>query len=85
MAEASEGLDIFNLDETSAEEINANLIKVWSWRGPLYEMYANSLMLDYAPDFAKLHRWGSDYFGRPSGRRPTPSMPGISGSSSVLV
>src|SRR4051812_13332083 len=29
-------------------------------------MYANSLMLDYAPDFAKLHRWGSDLFGRPS-------------------
>ena len=26
---------------------------------------ANSLMLDYAPDFAKLHRWGSDFFGRP--------------------
>jgi hypothetical protein len=64
--EKSEGLDLFNLDETSREEIDANLIKVWSWRGPLYEMYANSLMLDYAPDFAKLHRWGSDYFGRPS-------------------
>jgi hypothetical protein len=23
-------------------------------------------MLDFAPDFAKLHRWGSDLFGRPS-------------------
>jgi hypothetical protein len=23
-------------------------------------------MLDFAPDFAKLHRWGSDFFGRPS-------------------
>jgi hypothetical protein len=63
--EASEGLDLTNLDQISEEEINANLIKVWSWRGPLYEMYANSLMLDYAPDFAKLHRWGSDFFGRP--------------------
>jgi hypothetical protein len=63
--DASEGLDLTNLDHTSTEEVNENLIKVWSWRGPLYEMYANSLMLDYAPDFAKLHRWGSDFFGRP--------------------
>jgi hypothetical protein len=66
MVGASEGLDLSNLEETTQEEINANLIRVWSWRGPLYEMYANSLMLDYAPDFAKLHRWGSDLFGRPS-------------------
>jgi hypothetical protein len=41
-------------------------MRVWSWRGPLYELYANSLMLDYNPAFAKLHRWGSDFFGRPS-------------------
>ncbi|HUZ21157.1 MAG TPA: hypothetical protein VMU75_11370 [Acidimicrobiales bacterium] len=66
MVGPSEGLDLTNLAETSEDEINANLIKVWSWRGPLYELYANSLMLDYAPDFAKLHRWGSDFFGRPS-------------------
>ncbi len=66
MVGVSEGLDLSNLSETTADEINANLIRVWSWRGPLYELYANSLMLDYAPDFAKLHRWGSDLFGRPS-------------------
>ena len=66
MAELSEGLDLSNLDQTTPDEVNANLIRVWSWRGPLYEMYANSLMLDYAPDFAKLHRWGSNLFGRPS-------------------
>jgi hypothetical protein len=66
MVGASEGLDLSNLNETTQDEINANLIRVWSWRGPLYEMYANSLMLDYAPDFAKLHRWGSDLFGRPN-------------------
>jgi hypothetical protein len=64
--DASEGLDLSNIDEISPQEINENLVNVWSWRGPLYEMYANSLMLDYAPDFAKLHRWGSDFFGRPS-------------------
>ena len=62
----SEGLDLSKLDEISPEEVNAHLARVWSWRGPLYEMYANSLMLDYAPDFAKLHRWGSNLFGRPS-------------------
>ena len=65
MVGISEGLDLSNLNQTTPEEINANLISVWGWRGPLYEMYANSLMLDYAPDFAKLHRWGSDMFGRP--------------------
>jgi len=65
VAELSEGLDLSNLDETSEEEIRTNLMHVWSWRGPLYEMQANSLMLDYAPDFAKLHRWASDLFGRP--------------------
>ena len=64
--ENSEGLNLFDLSETSKDEIDANLAKVWSWRGPLYEMYANSLMLDYAPEFAQLHRWGSDFFGRPS-------------------
>jgi hypothetical protein len=62
----SEGLDLSNFDETTPEEVNQNLIGVWQHRQPLYELYANSLMLDYAPDFAKLHRWGSDFFGRPS-------------------
>ena len=62
----SEGLDLSNLYETNQDEVDAHLTKVWSWRGPLYEMYANSLMLDYAPAFAKLHRWGSDFFGRPA-------------------
>lgn len=66
MPEISEGLDLTDLDRTTPEEVNQNLARVWSWRGPMYEMYANSLMLDYAPDFAKLHRWGSDFFGRPS-------------------
>lgn len=64
--EASEGLDLSRLDETSSDEKNRNLVSVWGWRGPLYELYANSLMLDYAPDFAKLNRWGSDFFGRPN-------------------
>jgi hypothetical protein len=64
--EIREGLDLSNIAETTREEVEANLSTVWRWRGPLYELYANSLMLDYAPDFAKLHRWGSDLYGRPS-------------------
>jgi hypothetical protein len=62
---ASEGLDLTKLADMTPQEVDANLAKVWSWRGALYEMYANSLMLDYAPEFSKLHRWGSDFFGRP--------------------
>lgn len=62
---AVEGLDLSNLREMTQQEKDANLAKVWSWRGNLYEMYANSLMLDYAPELSKLHRWGSDFFGRP--------------------
>ena len=65
MSDVSEGLDLSDFGALSEEEINANLMHVWSWRGPLYELYANSLMLDYAPAFAKLHRLGSDLFGRP--------------------
>jgi hypothetical protein len=60
-----EGLDLSKIGEITPEEVDANLASVWHWRGPLYEMYANSLMLDYAPDFAKLHRWASDMYGRP--------------------
>jgi hypothetical protein len=59
-----QGLDLTNLDETTQDEINAHLIESWRARQPLYNLYANSLMIDYAPDFAKLHRWGSDFFGR---------------------
>jgi len=67
MARNSEGLDLTNIGDMTPEEIDANLASVWngSGRGPLYELYATSLMLDHAPAFAKLHRWGSDLFGRP--------------------
>jgi hypothetical protein len=65
VARSSEGLDLNNIKEMTSEEVDANLASVWSGRGPLYELYATSLMLDHAPEFAKLHRWGSDLFGRP--------------------
>jgi hypothetical protein len=66
LPEISEGLDLGDLDAMTPGEAEANLLYVWSWRGPMYEMGANSLMLDYAsPRFAKAHRWGSDFYGRP--------------------
>jgi hypothetical protein len=61
----SEGLNLADLAHTSQEERDAALMHVWSWRGPLYELGATSLMLDYAPEFAKLNRAASDLFGRP--------------------
>jgi len=63
--EVSEGLDLSKIDSITQQEIDQNLVNVWRRRQPLYEVQANSLMLDYAPVFAKLHRWGSDLFGRP--------------------
>jgi hypothetical protein len=66
MTTPGEGLDLSDFVELSDEEKNSNLMHVWSWRGPLYELSANSLMMDYAPPaFSKLHRAGSDLFGRP--------------------
>ncbi len=66
MTKISEGLDLDNLEQMTSGELEHNLLHVWDWRGSLYEMGANSLMLDYMPpQFAKAHRWGSDFFGRP--------------------
>lgn len=69
MSIKSEGLDLNDLDYTSPDEIDDALQHVWSWRGPLYEMYATSLQLDHAPAFGKISRWASDIFGRPAGER----------------
>jgi hypothetical protein len=57
-----QGLNLANLDETTQEEIDAYLTTRWKGRGPLYDQYAMSLMLDYAPDFAKLHWLGAEVF-----------------------
>ncbi|BCB76592.1 hypothetical protein GCM10022251_22300 [Phytohabitans flavus] len=69
MTELSEGLDLSAIDSISPEEVQQNLAHIWSWRGPLYETYAMSLYIDYAPDFGKLSRWSGDVFGRRSGSR----------------
>ena len=65
----SEGLNLDDVEETTQDEIDSNLAHIWSWRGPMYETYAMSLYLDYAPDFGKLSRWSGDVFGRVSGPR----------------
>ncbi len=64
-----QGLNLSQIDETTQDEINAYLTTRWRGRGPLYDQYAMSLMLDYAPDFAKLHWWGAEVF------RSLPSAP----------
>ena len=66
-----QGLDLANLDETTQDEIDAYLTTRWRGRGPLYDQYAMSLMLDYAPDFAKLH------WPRPSASAPCPPTPNV--------
>jgi hypothetical protein len=65
-------LDLSVLDKTTPEEVEAHLATLWSshlaggtGRGPLYEMYATSLMFDYAPEFAKLNRWSLDVLQLP--------------------
>jgi hypothetical protein len=58
----SQGLNLSNIDETTPEEIDAHLTTRWKGRGPLYDMYATSLMADYAPDFLKLHWWAAEIF-----------------------
>jgi hypothetical protein len=57
-----QGLDLTNIEHTSQQEIDAYLTSRWKGRGPLYDQYAMSLMLDYAPDFAKPHWWAAEAF-----------------------
>jgi len=54
------GLDLADLDETTPGEIDAHLVNCWEIRGPIYDMYASSLMLDYGgPAFIKHHTMAS--------------------------
>jgi hypothetical protein len=66
MVSTSSGLELGNLDEITPEEVNARLTYLWRFRQPLYNVYSESLMLDYAPDFWKRSRWGFSLFGQPS-------------------
>src|SRR3981081_797536 len=66
-----QGLDLSNIEATTPGEISAYLSTRGRGRGPLYDPYAMSLMLDYAPDFAKLHWWAAEVF------RTLPSAPDV--------
>jgi hypothetical protein len=50
------GLNLDNIDETSQEEIEAELVRTLRPRQTLYETSSYMVMLDYRPDFATLHR-----------------------------
>jgi hypothetical protein len=73
----SAGLNLANLNETTQEEIDAYLTTRWYGRGPLYDQYATSLMLDYAPDFMKMHRWLADQSRLLPPRTPDPALVGV--------
>jgi hypothetical protein len=53
------GLNLANVAETSPQELADHLSARWATRGPLYDMYATSLLADYDPEFLKLHQWGN--------------------------
>ncbi|MCL2394389.1 MAG: hypothetical protein FWC87_06830 [Acidimicrobiaceae bacterium] len=66
-----EGFDYNELDTLTEEEVNAELARAWTSRGPLYQVFSNALMLDYGgPSFAKRHSWASGTFGTPRGQEP---------------
>jgi hypothetical protein len=72
----SAGLNLANLNETTQDEIDTYLTTRWLGRGPLYDQYATSLMLDYRPDFMKLHRWMADQSRLLPPREPDPTLVG---------
>jgi hypothetical protein len=82
MTHLDDGLNMDNLEETTQEEIDAHLIRLWRNRGPLYAMSSISVMLDNRPDFAKLHRRGASIFGRPN---PTNELVGGLGNLHTYI
>lgn len=61
------GLNLDNIDETSQEEIEAELVRTLRPRQTLYETSSYMVMLDYRPDFAKLHRRAARAMARTPG------------------
>lgn len=56
-------MDTTNLEVTTREEINAELLRLLDNRQALYDVSSELIMLDYRPEFAKLHRRGSRALG----------------------
>jgi hypothetical protein len=67
-----EGFNLYNFEELTEAEKNAELMRWWGSRGPLYQMYSHALQLDYGGTAgAKLHQWASGTTGIPRGQKPT--------------
>jgi len=60
-------MNLDNLDVTTPDEIDAEILRVMGNRGALYDVSSELIMLDNRPDFLKLHRRGSRAVGRPTG------------------
>ena len=58
-------IDMTKLDTVTPEELGERLSYLWRDRRPLYNVYSEALMLDYAPDYWKRSRWGFSLFGNP--------------------
>jgi hypothetical protein len=56
-------MDLNNLEATSREEVDAELLRLLANRQALYDVSSELIMLDYRPEFAKLHRRGSRSLG----------------------
>jgi hypothetical protein len=69
------GLNISRVDEITDEEKNAHLVGAWQARGPLYQLWCNELLVDYAPTFDKLQVRGTRYVT--NGRDGQPSYPDL--------
>ena len=55
----NEALDLTQLETTSRDEINAEMLRLLDNRQALYDLSSEIVMLDNRPEFAKLHRRGS--------------------------
>lgn len=56
-------LDLSNLDATTRDEVNGEMLHLLENRQALYDLSAELIALDYRPDFAKLHRRGARAVG----------------------
>ncbi|MBV9577876.1 MAG: hypothetical protein JO057_04720 [Chloroflexi bacterium] len=56
-------MQLDNLDLTTPHEVDAELVRLLANRQALYDLSSELIMLDYRPEFAKLHRRGSRSLG----------------------
>jgi hypothetical protein len=57
-------MDLDTLETTTNDEINAEILRLTANRQALYDLSSELIMLDYRPEFAKLHRRGSRSLGQ---------------------